>query len=67
MCGLTAFLTVQQDSGEPVLPSDENLEEALDNSLDTVQHRGPDARGQWISPDRLVGERFCPLPVKAAD
>lgn len=29
----------------------------LDDSLDLIAHRGPDSRGQWISPDKRVGAR----------
>ena len=31
------------------------LAKELDDSLDLIKHRGPDARGQWISPDKRVG------------
>lgn len=55
MCGITAFLTVQRDSDQTTKPPD-NLENVLDSSLDSIKHRGPDARGQWISTDRSVGE-----------
>lgn len=27
----------------------------LDASLELIKHRGPDGRGQWISPDKRVG------------
>lgn len=27
----------------------------LDASLELIKHRGPDSRGQWISPDKCVG------------
>lgn len=27
----------------------------LDASLELIKHRGPDSRGQWISPDKRVG------------
>lgn len=55
MCGITSFLTQQPDSDQTVKPP-ENLKPNLDSSLDSIKHRGPDARGQWISTDGHVGE-----------
>lgn len=55
MCGITAFLTLQRDPDQCAKPPDK-LEAILDSSLDSIKHRGPDARGQWISTDRRVGE-----------
>ncbi|RAK94836.1 asparagine synthetase B family protein [Aspergillus ibericus CBS 121593] len=56
MCGLTALLSLQppvpQSNGHstpPITP------EEINNSLEIIKHRGPDARGQWISPDGQVG------------
>ena len=31
------------------------VSQALDASLDMIDHRGPDSRGQWISEDNRVG------------
>ena len=31
------------------------IKKELDESLDRIAHRGPDARGQWISPDNRIG------------
>lgn len=57
MGGLTAFLTVSPVPSEGVEPSSHaNLSQALGQSLDIIKHRGPDAQGQWISDDGLVGE-----------
>jgi len=33
------------------------LSKELDLSLDMIEHRGPDSRGQWISDDKRVGPR----------
>jgi hypothetical protein len=33
----------------------DDVQEALDASLDKIQHRGPDSRGHWISDDNRVG------------
>jgi asparagine synthase (glutamine-hydrolysing) len=32
-----------------------SLETEINDSLEIIKHRGPDARGVWISPDRRVG------------
>ncbi|OJK02096.1 hypothetical protein ASPACDRAFT_50819 [Aspergillus aculeatus ATCC 16872] len=56
MCGLTAFLGlngVVRDESTTV--SSHRLACQINDSLDLVKHRGPDARGQWISPDTRVG------------
>ncbi|KAJ5660208.1 hypothetical protein N7507_006659 [Penicillium longicatenatum] len=54
MCGISAVLSLQ---GHPI-PSTEqhlsSLDDQLSKSLDTIQHRGPDARGQWASEDGKV-------------
>lgn len=79
MCGLTAFLTLNADASDhsPTDESPEALRHQMDKSLEMVKHRGPDARGQWLSPDCRVGEyseetskiqglipgtKFCHLP-----
>lgn len=33
----------------------------LDQSLDKIRHRGPDARGHWLSADNRVGTLVLPL------
>ncbi|CEL01874.1 Putative Asparagine synthetase [Aspergillus calidoustus] len=58
MCGLTALLAL--NGGSECLQCDSNqdpqaLERQMDESLELVKHRGPDARGQWFSPDYSVG------------
>ncbi|PYI21695.1 asparagine synthetase [Aspergillus violaceofuscus CBS 115571] len=56
MCGLTAFLAlngVAHDENTTV--SSQRLASQINDSIDLVKHRGPDARGQWISPDTRVG------------
>lgn len=52
MCGITgalAFNHQPEDGGS-------KLQSEIDDSLDLVQHRGPDARGKWVSPDCRVGK-----------
>ena len=71
MCGISCILSLQNshhkipDPGR--LPNGvegvelngdveyNGLAKEMDESLDTIKHRGPDARGQWISPDKRVG------------
>lgn len=58
MCGISALLSFEGcpvSSTENHLPS---LDVQLSESLDTIQHRGPDARGQWASEDGNVRECF---------
>ncbi|KAB8218387.1 hypothetical protein BDV33DRAFT_192769 [Aspergillus novoparasiticus] len=56
MCGLTAFLTVGGTPGcVHCANNGPGLEKQLEESLDLVNHRGPDARGRWFSPDHRVG------------
>lgn len=31
------------------------LSKEIDDSLNVIDHRGPDSRGQWISDDKRVG------------
>jgi asparagine synthase (glutamine-hydrolysing) len=38
------------------------LANELDASLDQIQHRGPDSRGQWISKDKRVGPLILTYP-----
>ncbi|RAH42877.1 asparagine synthetase B family protein [Aspergillus brunneoviolaceus CBS 621.78] len=56
MCGLTAFLGLNGvDRDESTTVSSHRLACQINDNLDLVKHRGPDARGQWISPDTRVG------------
>jgi len=41
------------------------LAREIDSSLDLIDHRGPDSRGQWISDDKRVGPRPL-IPVSLA-
>lgn len=40
--------------------AESRLAKELNDSLELIKHRGPDDRGQWISPDRRVGPRSIP-------
>ncbi|RAL16135.1 asparagine synthetase B family protein [Aspergillus homomorphus CBS 101889] len=56
MCGLTAFLALNEvDTDQSISASSQALASQINDSLDLVKHRGPDARGQWISLDTRVG------------
>lgn len=52
MCGIACI--IHQD--DPSQVSLQKLQSDLDSSLSKIKHRGPDARGQWISPDKRIGE-----------
>jgi asparagine synthase (glutamine-hydrolysing) len=54
MCGFTAYLqtgAISKD-GDPVIPVLD-----LGGALDLINHRGPDARGIYISPDGRCGKK----------
>ncbi|MCT4493014.1 asparagine synthase (glutamine-hydrolyzing) [Bosea minatitlanensis] len=50
MCGIAGFVRIGRTAGPP-LPSPESL----DRMIDTLAHRGPDARGVWYDEVRGVG------------
>lgn len=58
MCGISAFLshTGVGCSNHPTKTQAEHAAAELENSLDLVGHRGPDARGRWLSDDHRVGK-----------
>jgi asparagine synthetase B (glutamine-hydrolysing) len=58
MCGLTTFLAQNGHSGSKANGHVQtyNTEAALEASIEIVKHRGPDARGHWISDDSKVGK-----------
>ena len=71
MCGITAAITLagrpgNQPPGDDHVQSDpqnsakvrsarDKLDLQLINSLGSIQHRGPDSSGRWISANGLVG------------
>jgi asparagine synthetase B (glutamine-hydrolysing) len=71
MCGLTAFLALRPAplDGKNGHVSTDNMQEALEASIEIVKHRGPDARGHWISADSQVGKciLFCHLESRHPD
>ena len=60
MCGITCRIDIVSGlAGHRDLAAKEQarkLEAELDASLDLIIHRGPDARGSWISDDASVGK-----------
>ncbi|KAJ5781064.1 hypothetical protein N7457_006224 [Penicillium paradoxum] len=57
MCGITAFLSHagEASSNEQTNGQAQHVAAELENSLNIVAHRGPDARGRWFSDDYQVG------------
>ena len=59
MCGITASLALESRISTHLTSKEvvrKQLSQEIDNSLEIVKHRGPDARGQWISSDARVGK-----------
>ncbi|KAK4982961.1 hypothetical protein LTR66_009015 [Elasticomyces elasticus] len=69
MCGISCILTLQNSSHEHAQPGAlpnghdhqtngdtdrARLARELDESLESIKHRGPDSRGQWISDNKRV-------------
>ncbi|KAL0256568.1 hypothetical protein SLS55_008963 [Diplodia seriata] len=50
MCGISCIV----HQGNPSGVDRDKLSHELDASLEAIRHRGPDSRGQWISPDNRV-------------
>ncbi|RDW72559.1 asparagine synthetase B family protein [Aspergillus mulundensis] len=58
MCGITAILSLDGGANCPRVDINidpQVLNHQMDESLELVKHRGPDARGQWFSHDHRVG------------
>ncbi|KAB2570933.1 Asparagine synthetase (glutamine-hydrolyzing) 2 [Lasiodiplodia theobromae] len=54
MCGISCIV----HQGDPSDINRDELSQELYASLEAIKHRGPDSRGQWISPDNRVGSYF---------
>ncbi|KAF2650047.1 asparagine synthetase [Lophiostoma macrostomum CBS 122681] len=65
MCGISCIVGLQPRSQHPSTDqrngnathngnARQALSKQLDESLNMIKHRGPDSRGQWISPDNRV-------------
>lgn len=67
MCGISCVLALEgrsrhpshhdhaQTNGDTTASERKHLLQSLDASLDQIKHRGPDARGHWLSADNRVG------------
>jgi asparagine synthase (glutamine-hydrolysing) len=53
MCGITCAVALRGHG--PLATNRGGLSKVLEESLDTIKHRGPDANGHWISEDCRVG------------
>jgi asparagine synthase (glutamine-hydrolysing) len=53
MCGITCAVALRGHG--PLAKERGELSKTLDQSLDNIKHRGPDAEGHWISEDCRVG------------
>lgn len=58
MCGISAVLSLSEGSICP-----QALASQMNESLQLIKHRGPDARGQWLSSDYRVGLGHARLSV----
>jgi asparagine synthase (glutamine-hydrolysing) len=58
MCGISAAVSLDSFKSQALNEeaSSSVLEIQLNDSLDEIEYRGPDARGQWISQDNRIGE-----------
>ncbi|KAL4958158.1 nucleophile aminohydrolase [Aspergillus filifer] len=58
MCGISAILRLKDGSNCSQCSENDSqqaLSRQMDESLELVKHRGPDARGQWFDSDQRVG------------
>jgi len=67
MCGISAVVSLSPEpldanltNGAPQNHSNGCIISKLEQSLELIKHRGPDARSTWTSPDGRVGI-FCTL------
>lgn len=56
MCGVSAFVELKRDGSFNPALQEKKLETQLEESMDYINHRGPDARGRWFGDDHEVGE-----------
>lgn len=55
MCGTSCAVALRGHPRSANSPDRAHLSKTLDESLEYIRHRGPDAKGQWISDDCRVG------------
>ncbi|KAK3207607.1 hypothetical protein GRF29_103g1550207, partial [Pseudopithomyces chartarum] len=67
MCGITCIISPAHPRPQPHPPSPiddpQNWPSLLNKSLDLLNHRGPDSRGHWISPDNRVALAHTRLSI----
>ncbi len=56
MCGVSAFVELTRNGSFNPALQEKKLETQLEESMDYINHRGPDARGRWFGDDHEVGE-----------
>lgn len=60
MCGISAIVQLPNAEVDHASHTRSELEQQMSNSLDIINHRGPDSRGIWISSDNNVGQEHLP-------
>lgn len=50
---------------EEDIEASKGLRDQLNLSLDAISHRGPDAKGVWVSADGFVGQCFPDLQIRS--
>jgi asparagine synthase (glutamine-hydrolysing) len=60
MCGISCVVTLR--GHQPLCKDRTALGKTVEESLDTIKHRGPDSNGQWINDNGRIGTyRLCSL------
>ena len=60
MCGISVIVTLVghlrgKEVNDVIGDIRSKISDEMDESLETIAHRGPDSRGKWISEDNRVG------------
>ena len=63
MCGISVIVTLDDHLRSKEANSvngdiRSKISEELEESLETIAHRGPDSQGKWISEDNRVGNKL---------
>jgi asparagine synthase (glutamine-hydrolysing) len=58
MCGITCAIALSSNASGSGSEAErvQALEKELNASLTLIEHRGPDDRGIWTTPDARIGE-----------
>ena len=63
MCGISCIVALDYQNAERERNNNRgSVSKELNASLEQVRHRGPDFKGQWISPDGRIGLCHCQSP-----